>query len=156
MHRADEAPAARPGPAEFLREQHRRLFDLVRKVGVTRDADERIEFAAALGDELCELIALERGPLKRCFQHQLPAFFEPDCQADVRRAQLAVLAEQVASAASDGRVTRALVDEIFECASAHVAAAIRVVLPLVEALPADDAAALDTSLRDHKERMAEH
>ena len=148
--------AARGGPAEFVREQHRRLFDLLRAVAGARDPDERIELAASLGDELYHLVALECGALQAAFAARLPAFFDVAGEAHARRTRLAVLADEVASAAIDGLITRALVDEIFSAAADHVAVTVRELLPLLEALPAAQAASLEGRLRDAKERMAEH
>lgn len=145
--------------ADFLREQHRRLFGVLRALAATRDPDERVEIAAALGDELEQLLALERGVVLPTLEGWAESRADPpveDAAAGARRARLAALAEQVTRAAEGGEITKALLDEVYALAAEHVNETIRLVLPHLERLPAPAAARMEAHLRDLKERLAEH
>lgn len=145
--------------ADFLREQHRRLFGVLRALAATRDPDERVELAAGVGDELEQLLALERGVvlpvLEGCAESRADPPVE-DASAGARRVHLAALAERLTLAAEGGEITKGLLDEVFALAAEHVNQTIRQVFPHLERLPAPVAARMEAHLRDLKERLAEH
>ena len=147
---------ARAGPAEFIREQHRRLIGILRRIDMTGDRLERIELASTLSEEIREFIALECEVLQPALDDAVPEQFSIAGAAHRRRGDLVALAARLDVAASRDEDPGQIVNRIFSTMVVHIGAAVREIMPCIERFPAASSELLEARLRDLKEKMAEH
>jgi len=154
--RAPDSHESRPGPVEFLREQHRRVVGVLRRMEMASDRNERIEYSSTVSEEIREFVSLEETPLREVMEPMIPAHFTHTGAAYKRRAHLLSLCGALEAAALNNRDPARIANQIFSCWVIHMGAAKRALFPAIENLPHAQAEDLEARLRDAKERMAEH